>query len=422
MASLVTVITLVLTGQPLTPVNVFMLLSFINLLRMSVSMGLSYFCLLSYDAYVSLGRIQDFLHLNNLSPVNAIANQREGTEKVIFPSIVAELTEPTILRVRNLTLRRQLDQKDESVLQGISFVARKGSLIAITGPVGSGKSTLLSAVAGEIPDESGAITFKGTVVYVPQIAWIFSGTIRENILFGEQYEKSKYDRVIEACALTQDIQGFPDFDQTIVGEHGAVLSGGQRARVNLARAVYAEADLYLLDDPLTAVDFKVGHHIFRECIKGLLGEKTRLITSHQERIMREADDVIVLSKGRMLGKGSFTELKENGILNTTVDSLYEQVKESDDGIGKEFESEQENQIADLKGTPAPHNVEGLQLSEEDRAIGVVSPKLYWNYFRSGVPLLVIIAGICLCFITQGNVQIVGLKLIDTLSPTRLVRI
>ena len=120
--------------------------------------------------------------------------------------------------------------------------------------------------------------------------------------------------------------------------------------------------------------------------------------------MREADDVIVLSKGRMLGKGSFTELKENGILNTTVDSLYEQVKESDNGIGKE--SEQEDQISDLRGSTAPHDVEGLQLSEEDRAIGVVSPKLYWNYFRSGVPLLVIIAGICFCFITQGNVQIV----------------
>ena len=404
MASLVTVITLVLTGQPLTPVNVFMLLSFINLLRMSVSMGLSNFFLLSYDAYVSLSRIQHFLHLNNLPPANATENQREGTEKVSFPSIVAELTEPTILRVRNLTIRRQLDQKDESVLQGISFTSREGSLTAITGPVGSGKSTLLSAIAGEIADKNGAITCKGTVVYVPQIAWIFSGTIRENILFGEQYEKSKYDKVIEACALTQDIQGFPDCDQTIVGERGAVLSGGQRARVNLARAVYTEADLYLLDDPLTAVDFKVGHHIFIECIKGLLGGKTRLITSHQERIMREADDVIVLSNGRMLGKGSFTELKENGILNTTVDSLYEQVKESDNGIGKE--SEQEDQISDLRDSTAPHDVEGLQLSEEDRAIGVVSPKLYWNYFRSGVPLLVIITGICFCCITQGNVQIV----------------
>ena len=167
MASLVTVITLVLTGQPLTPVNVFMLLSFINLLRMSVSMGLSNFFLLSYDAYVSLSRIQDFLHLNNLPPANTTENQREETEKVSFPSIVAELTEPTILRVRNLTIRRQLDQKDESVLQGISFTTREGSLTAITGPVGSGKSTLLSAIAGEIADKNGAITCKGTVVYVP---------------------------------------------------------------------------------------------------------------------------------------------------------------------------------------------------------------------------------------------------------------
>ena len=127
-------------------------------------MGLSNFFLLSYDAYVSLSRIQDFFHLNNLPPAN---DTREETEKVIFPSIVAELTEPTILRVRNLTIRRQLDQKDESVLQGISFTTREGSLTAITGPVGSGKSTLLSAIAGEIADKNGAITCKRTVVYVP---------------------------------------------------------------------------------------------------------------------------------------------------------------------------------------------------------------------------------------------------------------
>ena len=117
-------------------------------------MGLSNFFLLSYDAYVSLSRIQDFLHLNNLPSANATENQREENEKVIFPSIVAELTEPA-LRVRNLTIRRQLDQKDESVLQGISFTTREGSLTAITGPVGSGKSTLLSPIAGEIADKTG---------------------------------------------------------------------------------------------------------------------------------------------------------------------------------------------------------------------------------------------------------------------------
>ena len=174
--------------------------------------------------------------------------------------------------------------------------------------MGSGKSTLLSAIAGEISDASGTITFPGTLVYVPQTPWIFSGTIRENILFGQPYDEPKYNRVIEACALTEDIQRFPDYDQTVVGERGEVLSGGQQARVSLARAVYADADLYLLDDPLSAVDFKVGQHIFETCIKDLLGDKTRVLTSHQEQHMKEADQVIVLYKGRVLEKGSFTEL------------------------------------------------------------------------------------------------------------------
>ena len=137
----------------------------------------------------------------------------------------------------------------------------------------SGKSTLLSAIAGEICEVSGTITFQGSFVYLPQTPWIFSGTIRENILFGQPHDETKYTRVIEACALTEDIHRFPDYDQTVVGERGEVLSGGQQARVSLARAVYADADLYLLDDPLSAVDFKVGQHIFETCIKDLLGDK-----------------------------------------------------------------------------------------------------------------------------------------------------
>ena len=176
-----------------------------------------------------------------------------------------------------------------------------------------------------------------------------------------------------------------------------VLSGGQRARVSLARAVYAEGELYLLDDPLSAVDSKVADHIFRECIKGLLGKKTRLITSHQERIMRDADNVIVLSKGRVLSQGNFTELNESGSLNKTVDPIYEKANKSDISVGEEEE------ISDMSGRPVTNEMQGLHLSEEDRAIGVVSSGLYWNYFRSGVPLLVIIAGICLCLISQGNV-------------------
>ena len=401
-AILVTVITLVLTGQSLTPVNVFTLLSFFNLLRLGVCMNVSYASIQTYDAYVSLSRIQEFLLLNNLNSTNTTINHRGGTEDMFSPGISTENQEAAILRVRNFNQHQlQNDSKDESFQPDIDFTAEKGSLTVITGSVGSGKSTLLSAIAGEIPDQNWAITYNGTVVYVPQTPWIFSGTIRENILFGEQYEEAKYNRVIEACALTQDIEKFPDCDQTIVGERGVVLSGGQRARVSLARAVYVEADLYLLDDPFSALDLKVTQHIFSECIKGLLGQKTRLLTTHHERVIREADDIIVLCKGRILGKGSLTELKENGKLNTTVDSLNEKANKADGRVGKE--NEDDDQITDLSGGSVPHEVQGLSLSEEDRAIGAVSSDLYWNYFTSGVSSLVIIAGICLCVISQGKV-------------------
>ena len=203
-------------------------------------------------------------------------------------------------------------------------------------------------------------------------------------MFGEQYEEWKYNRVIEAGALTEDIEKFPDCGQTIDGERGVVLSGGQRARVSLARAVYVQADLYLLDDPFSALDLKVTQHIFifRECIKGLLGQKTRLLTTHHERVIREADDIIVLCKGRILGKGSLTELKENGKLNTTVDSLYEKANEADGRVGKENEGD--DQITDLSGGSVPHEVQGLSLSEEDRDIGAgfIRPLLELLYKRS----------------------------------------
>ena len=135
---------------------------------------------------------------------------------------------------------------------------------------------------------------------------------------------------------------------------------------------------------------------------GLLGEKTRLIASHHEQVMREADDVIVLLKGEMLGKGSFEELKAKGLLNTTVDPLYKKDKESSESLAEQGTGEKE--ISDLceRTMPNANEFKVLRVSKEDCANGLVSTKLYWNYFKSGTPLPVIIAGICFCFITQGN--------------------
>ncbi|XP_078361814.1 ATP-binding cassette subfamily C member 4-like [Oculina patagonica] len=421
-AALVSIITLVLTGQHLTPVNVFMLLSFLNMASQFACFNLAYAFLLIFEAYASLRRIENFLFLESLpnqtigDPSNmesssvkfkgSLNDHHEKKDKFsTADEQVKDLDKSMTLCVSGMT-HQQIKREDEFILQDIEFTTPSGTLTVITGPVGSGKSTLLSAIAGEISDTSGTITCQGTLAYVPQVAWVFSGTIRENILFGLPYDALKYTTITEACALTEDIQQFPDNDQTIVGERGVVLSGGQRARVSLARAVYADADIYLLDDPLSAVDVKVGQHIFEKCIKGLQAHKTRLLTSHQEQHMKEADEVIVLYKGRVLGKGSFNELQEQGFLNTTIDRIYNKVL-TDNKPGKAFAGEVEEEIEDPDScnriAALAKEYKGLDISQEDRSIGVVSSKLYWDYFRSGMHPLAIFALICLCLIAQAMI-------------------
>ena len=368
------------------------------MLRIAICLYLAYGFLQIHDAYVSLGRIQDFLLTENLSTIPSI-HEAERSAASTRETGLKDIGKQTLLCVSHLTYKG-LRRNDEFILHDIELTTTSGSLTVVTGPVGSGKSTLLSAIAGEISDTSGLITCPETIVYVPQVAWVFSGTLRENILFGQPYHEHRYTRIIKECALMEDIQQFPNGDQTIVGERGVALSGGQRARVSLARSVYVDADLYLLDDPLSAIDVKAGQQIFEKCIKGLLGNKTRLLTTHQEQHMKEAHQVIVLYKGRVLGKGKFTELQEKGILNKTVDPLYQKVLKD---INSENRAAEENEEKSDRMVPAlASEAKGLEISVEDRTIGVVSTKLYWNYFRSGVPASVIIALICFCLITQGK--------------------
>ena len=419
MATLVSVITLVLTDQPITPVNAFMLLAFINILRLGVSHRLAQGLLGTYEAYVSLNRIEDFLLLNNLPSLScnwhseATNNSLRSSEKLGSSQIFDQEETPKVFRspdelrgkaavcVSNLTYK-PFEREMKAILQDVEFTTTAGDFTIITGPVGSGKSTLLSAIAGEVSYTTGTVTCQGSLVYVPQIAWVFSGTIRENILFGQPYNENKYNSVLNSCALMKDIQQFPDSDQTVVGECGGVLSGGQRARVSLARAVYVDADIYLLDDPLSAVDFKVGQHIFRHCIKGLLGDKTRVLICHEEQYMKEADNIVVLDKGLVLGKGRFIELQEKNILSTTADTLCKTVLKRSQSHGSVEEKGEKSYFAYGRGVDEARS---LQIQEEDRVIGEVSSKLYWNYFRSGVHSLVILAIIVLSVITQGKLPL-----------------
>uniref|UniRef100_A0A4W6CXA1 ATP-binding cassette, sub-family C (CFTR/MRP), member 4 n=1 Tax=Lates calcarifer TaxID=8187 RepID=A0A4W6CXA1_LATCA len=157
-------------------------------------------------------------------------------------------------------------------------------------------SSLLSAILGELPCDTGTMKVKGQLTYASQQPWVFPGTIRSNILFGRELNLQRYERVIRACALKKDLELLPYGDLTLIGDRGATLSGGQKARLNLARAVYQEADIYLLDDPLSAVDAEVGKHLFEQCICGLLRNKCRILVTHQLQHLKAADQIVVLKE------------------------------------------------------------------------------------------------------------------------------
>nr|XP_055188412.1 ATP-binding cassette sub-family C member 12 isoform X4 [Nyctereutes procyonoides] len=196
------------------------------------------------------------------------------------------------------------------VLHNISFVVRKGKVLGICGNVGSGKSSLIAALLGQMRLQQGIVAINGTVAYVSQQAWIFHGNVRENILFGEKYDHQRYQHTIQVCALQGDLNSLPYGDLTEIGERGLNLSGGQRQRISLARAVYSNHEIYLLDDPLSAVDAHVGKHVFEECIKKTLRGKTIVLVTHQLQFLESCDEVILLEDGEICEKGTHKELME----------------------------------------------------------------------------------------------------------------
>jgi ATP-binding cassette, subfamily C (CFTR/MRP), member 1 len=199
---------------------------------------------------------------------------------------------------------------DKEVLSDIEFTAAKGQLHCIVGRVGSGKSSLLHGILGDLHKLSGHVMVKGSIAFVAQNAWIMNASVKENILFGSRFDPEFYSRTIKACALTEDIAILPDGDQTQVGEKGISLSGGQKARLQLARAVYARADVYLLDDILSAVDQHVGRHIINEVVgaRGLLRDKTRVLATNSIPVLKEANHITLVSEGHITEQGTYWDV------------------------------------------------------------------------------------------------------------------
>ncbi|GAA6005323.1 hypothetical protein JCM10207_002938 [Rhodosporidiobolus poonsookiae] len=292
-----------ISGKPLTSDIVFPAITLFQLLSFPLAVLPIVFASL-VEAYVSIDRLTDFLSAKEIQhdAVNISVPARELKAGDELVSVVkgdftwAALPPP--------------DAPQSSVphtLEDITLSVKKGELIAVVGQVGAGKSSLLSAVLGEMNKVDGQVTVRGTVAYTAQQPWIMGGTIRENITFGFRFEQEFYDLVLEACALKDDLKILPAGDATEVGEKGISLSGGQKARVALARAVYARADIYLLDDPLSAVDAHVAQHLFSRVIgpEGLLKEKARLLCTNAIPFCEQADELIFLRKGVILERSTY---------------------------------------------------------------------------------------------------------------------
>lgn len=211
------------------------------------------------EGIVSIRRVQDFL----LHKVSA---------KV--PGEVPKAQENSSLnhgvKFHNATAYWNQDGSSNIGIFSVDLNIGKENLTAIVGQVGSGKSTLLEVILKELPLTDGVMEVNGVISYASQQSWIFEGSIKNNIVFTNKLDEKRYKAVVQACALERDFELFTHGDETIVGDRGMNLSGGQKARVNLARAIYKTADIYLLDDPLSAVDVNVGNHIFEKCIKEFL--------------------------------------------------------------------------------------------------------------------------------------------------------
>ncbi|XP_062212449.1 putative ABC transporter C family member 15 [Phragmites australis] len=325
---------------------------------------------------VSLDRIEEFIKDDHNGKPSSYGN-RSGTEEHSMASVEIAAGEysweaDNILKKEKFTLK--IDSKVNIM---------KGHKVAVCGSVGSGKSSLLCAIMSEIPRFSGSeTTVVGSRAYVPQSAWIQTGTIQDNVLFGKAMDKTLYDEVIQGCALDKDVELWANGDMTVVGERGMNLSGGQKQRIQLARALYSDADVYLLDDPFSAVDAHTGAHLFKECLMRQMSSKTVIYVTHQLEFLRDSDLVLVMKNGRIVQSGKYDDLivDKDGQLSKQMDAHNKSLSQVTPAkVHSLTKSKKQKKQMELTEIEPDHTVLGRE-SEEER----VSGRVKWGVYRKFV--------------------------------------
>ncbi|KAK9927056.1 hypothetical protein M0R45_024259 [Rubus argutus] len=280
-------------GFALTTSNVFTFLATLRIVQEPIRLIPDVFGAF-IEAKVSFSRVVKFLDAPELENKQT---RKEGSGKEVEHSVFIRASE--ISWDTNAT---------KATLSNINLVVEPGEKVAICGEVGSGKSTLLAAILGEIPHINGIAQVYGKIAYVSQSAWIHTGTIQENILFGSIMNHVRYRETLDKCSLVKDLEILPFGDLTQIGERGVNLSGGQKQRIQLARALYQNADVYLLDDPFSAVDAHTASSLFNNYVMGALAMKTVMLVTHQVDFLPVFSSILLMSSGKILRAAPFKEL------------------------------------------------------------------------------------------------------------------
>uniref|UniRef100_A0A4W3JI22 ATP-binding cassette, sub-family C (CFTR/MRP), member 10 n=1 Tax=Callorhinchus milii TaxID=7868 RepID=A0A4W3JI22_CALMI len=353
--SILTFMTYVLLGHKLTAPKVFTTLALVEMLIMPLN-NFPWILNGILEAKVSLERIQRFLKLSDQDLSSYYTTSTELCESALCALSALFGNDPIV---------------------DIEAVGHRGALVGVLGKVGCGKSSLLAAITGEINRKDGTVSvsvLERGFGLTTQEAWIQHMTIQDNILFGKEFDAKRYHDVIEACALSEDLNMLPAGDQTEVGENGITLSGGQKARIALARAVYM--DLYLLDDPLAAVDSDVAGHLMEQCIMGILKDKTRILCTHRAEFLNKADVLVLMDNGRIIRADTPAEILP---LVQATSSIHSKAPSQQPGSAIVVEEEAYDIVC----------TDSVQVSEEDKKVGAVTLRVYSAYWHA--------VGCCLAF-------------------------